>query len=1148
MSTKKIGIVAGIVLTLSVVISPAFAACSLSTLSECDNTGLMALIVQMLGSSSTTTTTTTTTTGTISGIPAGFTFTTNLAQGSTGNDVKYLQILLNSDTATSVGNAGSETSYFGSMTKAAVVKFQNKYANEVLAPYGLAAGTGFFGSSSRAKANALLGAGISTGTLPAGCTSSTGFSTTTGQSCAGTVTLPAGCTSSSNYSSTTGQPCGTGTTVVTGAFTVGLASNNPVSGTFVQGQAIADLAHYTFSNGTATPVVVTSVTLDRIGISADSTLANVYLFDGTTRLTDAASVSTGKITFNATSGIFTVPANSTVTIIVKSDLAASSNGQTIGVALSAVVSNGTLSSTLPIAGNLHNIASATLATVAVSGVLPANTTTDPVAGVRIWESTFTVGNRNVNFTKLALKQINSIDKADISNFQLLVDGTVVSTVASLDANGYVTFTFDKVLTTGSRNVKVLADINGGSSRYVQMSLRNKADIEVKDSEYGVYVSATGLPATAGYLQVNSGVFTITTDNGSLPYTIANNSSNVLIGKWKFKASGEAVKVETLTAGITYTDADANNTNATLRNGKIMINGAQAGSTATLSDLAAGTAYTVNYTFQPGVETTVELYADIFDNDGTSAIESGDTITGKLITGSANGTRQVSLGTINVPTGEKTASALIVTTGSATLAATSNYGTQTTVLPQTAFKIGSWTMVGGTAEDINISNLSFDINSVTNATFTYEDLADMYIVYQVGSNTAVTSSTKPTPTNVNNDFPVSFTLPRTQTATITLYSSILAGGVTALDSARAVLTVTGTGAQSGAAAAFGGAVNGQTIVAANASLTVTRDASSPAAALLASNTTVKTVSYKFEAINDSYTLSQLVFSITDPSAVVAVNLKEGSTILQTRSAAAEVAFNGFATPIVVNANTTKVLDVELVLGNIGAGAGATGADVTTDFVGTTAGKSLARPTSTGITAVITDTGAGNAMYVYKAIPTVSLASLPTASFVPGANYISNITVGSTTGTIAWDSIVFSINKTGVALAAMEADDFKLYDAAGTEITGTFTVLAALNAVGNATGTVRFTPTNEEQLSGSKTYKLEYNEEGTIASGDYISTSIAKPTAAHAPSDNADDLITANAASFIWSDISAQGHDTTTSLDWTTDFLVKNLPTSSQTITK
>lgn len=88
------------------------------------------------------------------------TFITNLRLGDRGESVMRLQIALNADPQTRVASSGSgspglETTYFGLLTKAAVVKFQNVYYTEVLAPVGLTNGTGFFGPSSRAKMNAL---------------------------------------------------------------------------------------------------------------------------------------------------------------------------------------------------------------------------------------------------------------------------------------------------------------------------------------------------------------------------------------------------------------------------------------------------------------------------------------------------------------------------------------------------------------------------------------------------------------------------------------------------------------------------------------------------------------------------------------------------------------------------------------------------------------------------------------------------------------------------------------------------------------------------------------------------------------------------------------------------------------------------------
>lgn len=109
----------------------------------------------------------TTTTGTYPTIS----LTRNLSQGMTGDDVRALQQFLNADPDTQIavsgtGAKGNETTYFGPMTKAAVIKFQNKYRTQVLTPSGLTNGTGYVGPSTRAHIATLVNTQPTTPTNP----------------------------------------------------------------------------------------------------------------------------------------------------------------------------------------------------------------------------------------------------------------------------------------------------------------------------------------------------------------------------------------------------------------------------------------------------------------------------------------------------------------------------------------------------------------------------------------------------------------------------------------------------------------------------------------------------------------------------------------------------------------------------------------------------------------------------------------------------------------------------------------------------------------------------------------------------------------------------------------------------------------------
>jgi len=84
-------------------------------------------------------------------------FEYNLFYGQrNNNEVKCLQSFLK-DQGTDIYPEGLVTGNFLSLTKAAVIRFQEKYASEILKPLDLGEGTGFFGLRSRAKVNELLG-------------------------------------------------------------------------------------------------------------------------------------------------------------------------------------------------------------------------------------------------------------------------------------------------------------------------------------------------------------------------------------------------------------------------------------------------------------------------------------------------------------------------------------------------------------------------------------------------------------------------------------------------------------------------------------------------------------------------------------------------------------------------------------------------------------------------------------------------------------------------------------------------------------------------------------------------------------------------------------------------------------------------------
>lgn len=960
-----------------------------------------------------------------------------------------------------------------------------------------------------------------------------------------------------------------GSTTPTGSVNVSVAG--PASSTLIVNQATAKLADFVFTgNGT-----VTSLTLKRVGVSADTTLEDVFLFDGDVRITDSAAVSSGNINFTNSSGLFTV--NGSKTISVRADIAGAA-GETLGVQLTgATLSNGTVGG-LPASANMHTLASATLAGISF-GAASDSGNTDAANDIVVWQSTATITTRDVTMTRLALRNTGSINSADIKNFRLYIDGTQVASQSSLDANGYVTFSFNKTLTTGGRIIKVVADVVGGSGRTVLMSLRGTYDVVMTDSQYGANIESTlnATPLESDGFTVGSGTISAVKATDSPSGNIINNASDVSMGKWTVTAYGEPIRIETLNVGFNYTEQTDNDNDATptLRNGRLLINGSQYGSTTTVVD--TGTSFTVNYTVNPGTPITVEFRADVFDNDSEGAgFENTDDIQ-VFLNNTGSGFKQVSGGSVTIPGSDQNANSLNVATGAMTATVQTNYPSQTITIPRSqAFKLGAFNVTGDSTETVNLNTIAVHFDG--NDEFESADLSNVYVIYGSTQSSIKSTIASGVTDDADASWSINYTLAANQVLPVEVWASInnftVAGGD---DTMQTGLVVTGVTQGSGQTvyasqdATDSNYLEGQTMTAGTGTLTTALSASNPLAKITEDNKTITAAAFQFTAANDTFTITEVTLGVNSTSAVNSLVVKGGASDV-TRPAASSVVV---PVNISVPANQSKTLTVDLVLGQIGTGI-TSGQDVKISLTAYKATNSQGeQKTNTDDTATASFPFNANSQYVFAAIPTIAEVSIPAVDPV-GTVEVAKWTVTPVGGAVSVKqfAIAVTITENG-ADATLTAGTFKFYRD-GVDITD---LVHIVNAAGNAdlevagtlaegTNTAYVTFDTEESIDTARTYTLKSTLGGAWATGDSLRAEFSTDTveaekdldgiAATGPVELvlADGTGDTGVQDLVWSDLSAIPHsavigadDATpdSSSDWTNGYLVKNLPLSTWSLT-
>ncbi len=963
------------------------------------------------------------------------------------------------------------------------------------------------------------------------------------------------------YSRTPGS---TPTPTYSGAVSVSLASDNPASGTLVKSQASADLAHFMFTGSG----VVTNIKLNRLGVSADTDLSNVYLYDGSKRLTDAATVSNGVITFNDTSstGLFMVSGSKTVS--VRADLS-SNSGEIVGIQLASF--NGT---TVNLSGNLFTVANASLGTVVLANAATPSTnpSLDPASDTVIWQDTATVGTRYAWLKSLQLRVIGSVYVGDLQNFRLFVDGVQVgSAVAQSDANGYVVFDLANnplKMETGGRIVKVLADVVNGSSRNFTASLRQAPDFFTVDSQYNQPILATvntgSFPDSAGQQTITSGTLTITKTNDSPSGDVVKGSSGVALARFELKANGERMKVESLRVNNTTGSGAL----LALRNGALFVDGVQVGSTQTIwedsspvaSSSAAYTEFSLGSSLvvEPGHPKTLEVRADVYDASGTDNTATGQTFTINIAVGPTSGNvqRLTSLGYVQVPSGVKSANQLTIKTGSLSIGKYSGYANQSVTSPATSVKVGHFTLTQSSSEDININTINIDGDSVTGS-FIISDLTDAYIkVWNDAGSVVYTSPSKATlSATASNSYSVNFVLPKTKTYQVEVWANV-PSGETATHALTLDMDATGitTGSSTSVAS---GAVVGQTITVQTGSLT-TNNGALPVPALRAGGTTVDAYQFTLQPAYDDFTLDEVYVDLSSTvassvGAVANLQLFEGSTMVSSTtvsSSTGSASFTGLNRLLTQSAGT-KTYTVKAQLANVGSGANDTYGTVVVRLDGMKYRTSNGSITTTNGLSATTYTGNDNR--VVKAYPTFTNVALDNSPLGTGEQTLLQSTVAGNGGIVSLYALKFDITTTNgptftaATDATLNNNVFKLY-ANGTDITslGTFASSSATNltAAGAHTGYVRFVFTNEYPISSPVTLKFTGNVSAIGSNYQAITTKLANPKSATPVVDDASTTagtISSTSASVVWSDQSTVGHSTSTD-DWMNDYLVSGINVS------
>ncbi len=857
----------------------------------------------------------------------GYTFNTNLTIGSTGADVMNLQKVLNMDAATrvavsGVGSPGMETSYFGALTRAAVVKFQLKN--------GISPAVGYVGPITRAKLNSM-----NTGTVPP-------------------VVTP-------------GNPQGGSVSVSAGT--------QPANSLAPQSAARIPFTTVVLTAG-ASDVTVNSITVERTGLGVDAVFAGVVLLrsDGT----QIGIAKTLNSNHQAMVGEpFVVRAGTSMTVTVAGNMAASLSsyaGQVVGLNVIAVNTSATVSGSLPITGAMHTInASLSLGSVSIgtSSYDPGTSQSKEIGttGYKFSAFRITAGSaEQVKLWSVRFNQSGSASSGDLANVKVYVDGTAYDTTVSADGKYYsASFSGGLLIDKGlSKDIYIQGDIvgSGAAGRTIKFDLYKNTDIYVSGVTYGYGITppaggnavvtcstsqacgnfTTGTP----YFQAN--IVTVSAGSATsigkattvAAQNIAVNVPNQVLGGFTADIKGEPISVQTMaftiaTSGTWTSSTGITNITIVNQNGAVVAGpvdeatSCTSGCTVTFTDTITFPVGVSTYTLRGKIPTGAPNGATVVVSTTPSGwgTVTGQT-TGNTISLSANGA--FSMNTMTVK-----AAGLTITVSPTPAAASIVPGGRVTF---SNFQLDA----SDSGEDVRLGTFPLAYDQGNNALaaapskMTSCQLYDGATALNTGSNVLNPSSTSDATTTSPLATSISFDSQLTVAKGTVKVLSLACNVASSVPNSSTMQWGLTNGASVSVTGVTSGADVSESITTANGSLmTVSTgsfvgsvDPSSPAYSLVAGGSTgVTTGVIKFRATNESVNLNKIGLTLTTVttgnSSNVAqdlgtVYLYNGANLIGTATFTGSntVATSTLSSPLLLTKDTDVLVTVKADFADVGTG--------------------------------------------------------------------------------------------------------------------------------------------------------------------------------------------------------------------------------------